>query len=258
MDIIPNPLGSVGSSQTAQILTAQALKTPYVLSKSSIPFIALSSGSVAANGVISAITALPLAYPSAYCWFPANILATSIAAGWYYCTFSTTSAGIAFLDTYTSGIPTIPANPTAVSDGKGAFTGATTELAGPTITVPANAIGANGQLRVTSTWASNNNANAKVGRIRFSGSGGNQALQITLTSSVDGWGDVIISNAGATNSQNCSGVSSISTNTSPFAATISAVDTTAATTIVHSLIHTTATDNVVLVAWHDILLSDGT
>src|SRR5690349_7786608 len=122
--VVPKIVGSVGYDPTAVAITG-GTGIPILLATGGIPLIGLSSGSVAANGAISAITALPAVYPSAYCYFPANALATSIAAGWYYCTFSTTTAGVAFLDPYTSGIPTIPTSPTAVTDGRGAFTGHT-------------------------------------------------------------------------------------------------------------------------------------
>src|SRR4051812_35901061 len=125
-----------GSPASGFISATGGTGVPIILSAGGIPFIALSSGSVAANGAISAISGLNAIYPNAYCWFPANIVATVAAAGWRYCTFSSTTAGVAFLDTYTSGKATIPASPTAVTDGKGAFTGEIAEIAGLTITIP--------------------------------------------------------------------------------------------------------------------------
>ncbi len=220
----------------------------YTLGRTGIPFIGLSSGSVAANGAISAITALPIAYPNAYCWFPANILATVKAAGWYYCTFSTTTAGVAFLDTYTSGVPTIPATPVAVTDGKGAFTGDTGEEFGPTFTVPANALGPNGMLRVSQQISQTSNANTKNVRVRYSGNAGTIMSAQNVVSTVHTRNEVEIVNRGATNVQishpTSNQVGGWQSQAGP--GTTAAVDTTASTTVVTSLQRATATDNLVL------------
>lgn len=231
-----------------------------VLAKSSIPFIGLSSGSVAANGAISGITALPIAYPKAYCWFPANALATVKAAGWYYCTFSTTTAGVAYLDTYTSGVPAVPASPTAVTDGKGSFTGDTGEEFGPAITVPGNVLGPNGQLRLTMLHAASpSNANGKTVRNRFSGNGGAIGFSGGMGGSIKGFSLSHWANRNAPNAQ-VSGGFLIGNNGSPTASigAEGAVDTTAASTLVISLQRATATDNLVLDSFLVELLSDGT
>ena len=239
--------------------SAQVLRTPYILGKSGIPFIGLSSGSVAAGGAISGITALPVVYPVAYCYFPANALSASSAAGWYYCTFSTTSAGVAFLNTYTSGTPTIPASPTAVTAGQGAFTGDTGEEFGPTITIPAGGLGANGNVKVECDLSCANNANVKTGRIRYSGNAGTvfQALAVTNTTGGITWGD--IANRGVTNSQEGTFMSVVSTaSLTSTVNTGAAVDTTAATTVVLSIQRATATDNLLIDNFLVTLISDGT
>lgn len=228
-------------------LTGAISGVPGLLAKCGIPFIGLSSGSVAANGAISGITALPTTYARAYCYFPANALATSIAAGWYYCTFSSTTAGTAFLNTYTSGVPTIPASPTPVTDGRGAFTGDTGEEFGPQIAIAANLLGATGGIRSTTTWTCNNTANVKTGRTRFSGTAGTAFLTAALANSLQG-GDIrTILNRGVATAQ--VGPSPLLTGPiTSFAggATYGTADTTQATTLVHSLQRATATDNLVL------------
>lgn len=222
------------------------------LAGSAIPFIALSSGSVAANGAISGITALPRAYPAAYCYFPANILATSIAAGWHYCTFSTTTAGTAFLNTYTSGIPTIPASPTAVTDGKGAFTGVITEISAQITTVPANSLGTNGDLQLQQVAQNTNNANVKTFRIRFSGAAGtiiatqlgtSFGLSIGLIHQITNAGSAAVQSTGTV------AVAGVANATNgPLGLT---VDTTAATTIHRTMQKATATDNMVIEQYAD-------
>ena len=233
---------------------------PFIVGKSAIPFIHLSSGSVNAAGAITGITALPVAYAHAYCFFPANILATTIAAGWHYCTFSTTTAGTAFLDTYTVGVPTIPATPVAVTDGKGAFTGDTTERLAFNVSIPAGAMGANGSLRFRGDCSNNNSAGAKTFRFRFNGVGGtvygSQANTTAIGTLIDGR----LANRALTNSQ-VGHSFSITTAGGVGGATqavVSTVDTAAAVTAGFTIIKATATDNAILEEAQYELLSDGT
>lgn len=238
--------------------TARDIGAPAIIGKSGIPFIHLSSGSVAANGAISGITALPIAYPSAYCYFPANILATTIAAGWYYCTFSTTTAGTAFLNTYSSGQPLIPASPTAVTDGKGAFTGDTTERGGPTLSIAAGAMGPNGRLEILTSHQHTNNANSKVVRYRYSGLGGTAFAAITSTSQSNSSGSASINNRGSQAVQSAY-VFGFNGTTGTGNGFVQGTENTAvATTFVISLSKVTATDNLVLEDYRVALYSDGT
>lgn len=237
-----------GNSGTFNILAGSITGVsgvPVTLAKGGIPLIGLSSGSVAANGAISGITALPLAYPSAYCWFPANALATAIAAGWYYCTFSTTTVGVAFLSTYTSGVATIPASPTAVTDGKGAFTGDTGEEFGQTIAVPANALGTTGILRVRFNTSQVNNANVKTIHVRYSGNGGTLFFNSQVTSAAASSIALEIANTGATNQQLASSFIYAGAGVAG-SGVLGTIDTTAATTLVFTQQRATATDNIVI------------
>lgn len=247
--------GGTGAS-TAKT-AAVNLGVPYILAKGGIPFIHLSSGSVAANGAISGITALPVAYPNAYCYFPANVLATAIAAGWYYCTFSTTTAGVAFLDTYTSGVPTIPGSPTAVTDGKGAFTGDTGERAGPSITLPANSLGVNGKIEIRFDAYGNNSAGAKTFRSRWDGLGGTAFAAVIATTQLQHQGLFRIWNAGATNKNHGSGTMAGPTTSLGGAVTLGTIDSTASTTVVLSIQKATATDNAILEGWEIQISANG-
>jgi hypothetical protein len=98
-------------------ITGVPIGVAKVVAASAIPFIHLSSASVTAGGAVTGITAVPLVYANAYCYFPANALATSIVAGWHYCVFSSTTACTAYLNTSTSGLPTIPAAPHCAMGG---------------------------------------------------------------------------------------------------------------------------------------------
>lgn len=218
------------------------------LAQSGIPLIGLSSGSVSAAGAISGITALPLAYPAAYCYFPANALATSIAAGWYYCTFSTTTAGTAYLNTWDgTSVPAIPASPTAVTDGKGAFTGDTSEEAGPMIALSANALGKNGRIIWEFNVQGTNNANSKIVRGRWSGTSGTVLFAPSVSSNSQMGHIYATSNAGATNSQSTTGLASAPVTL--YQQVLSSIDSTAATTLVLAIQRGTATDNLVIASW---------
>lgn len=217
----------------------------FFVAGSTIPLIALSSGSVAANGAISGITALANAYPTgAYCYFPANTLATVLAAGWYYCTFSTTTVGIAFLNTYTSGVPTIPSSPTAVTDGKGAFTGVTGEIDGLRLTLPANSIGLRGNATLETFWTVTNNANVKTIVARAGGGVGSGTIWLTTTlnSVARGISKVLAFALGANNAQYIhptSGGGSL-------APSWTAVDLSVAQDVYVNFNKSTATDNLTL------------
>ena len=246
------------ASITAGTITGTPV--PYSVGTSSIPIIGLSSGSVSAAGAISAITALPLAYPHAFCYFPANILATVKAAGFYYCTFSTTTAGTAFLDSWTgTSPPTIPSSPTPVTDGKGAFTGDTTEQ-GVILPIAAGALGPNGMIRGFVHTANNNSAGTKTLRLRFSGASGQDYLgNSQTTNTVSAW-DFVVANDGVANTKQIGrarGIVGASTAASTSdALSTGAVDTTAATDFRITLQRNTATDNAIIQAYQ-VLVSYG-
>lgn len=224
---------------------AAAMGLPYVLAQSSIPLIKISSGSVDANGVISAITALPLAYPHAFCYFPANILATSIAAGWHYCTFSTTTAGVAYLSTWNPALgttPTVPSSPTAVTDGKGAYTG-DTSAQGALITLPAGALGPNGFLEVWARSGHTTSASNKVLRIAL---GATNIVGPVFTTSTTAIFYGQAGNAGAEAKQNYSSHGTVGTAATATAGLLSTVNTAIASTVGFTHQNVLATDNAVI------------
>lgn len=75
---------------------------------------------------------------------------------------STPTVGTVKNNTYTSGVPTIPTSPTPfVTTGPGAFTGSTTEITGPNLTVPGNLLGTQGSMQKLSYWDTTSSANTK-------------------------------------------------------------------------------------------------
>lgn len=162
------PTGSLWQSNgtTWSLVNGQSL-----LFETNIPFIFISSGSIGNNGALSAITAVPNTYPSAYCYFPANAIAAGVAAGWYYTVFSSTTAGTIYNNTYTTGQPIIPTSPTAfATTGPGAYTQTTgSQITGVQYVLPANVMGTTGSVvqHVDSMLLSN--ANGKYIRLTAGG-----------------------------------------------------------------------------------------
>jgi hypothetical protein len=157
---------------------------------------------------------------------------------------TTRFANPTFTGTGGSGYPIILAQSSAAVSGAAD----TNENALATITVPAGAMGVNGRLRITALWTVNNNANAKTARIRFSGASGTEYTSLNLASQASFSQQTYIANRGAANSQvgpanNQTFGGWAATGT---AVTTSAVDTTAATTVVISGQKATAGDTMTL------------
>lgn len=122
------------------------------------------------------------------------------------------------------------------SSGAAVSVGATTsETVLATIAVPANAMGANGYLRITTQWTTTNSANNKTVKVRFgasgAGTGGTALGDRTWTTFATYTHTQVIRNRNATNSQlgqdpSLSGVGLTAT-----AHSTAAIDTTAATEI---------------------------
>ncbi len=134
------------------ILTiTDGLVRPYFIPTDNIPRFVPSSGSIGDNGALTLSTALDLnAYDSSYQYFPANAIAVGVAAGLYYVQMSSATVGTIYNNTYTGGIATIPASPTAfVTTGPGAYTQTTAaDITLLSFTLPANTLGANGSMFV--------------------------------------------------------------------------------------------------------------
>lgn len=134
-------------------------------------------------------------------------------------------------------------------------TGNTSETTLATCNVPANAIGANGRLRVFAQFSFTNNADAKTARIRYSGAAGTQYIAATGASAASAQYLIDIANRNATNSQ-VGGVPAFGT--SATAPVTSAVDTTAATSVVFSGQLGISTDTMALESyWVELLPSAG-
>lgn len=107
-------------------------------------------------------------------------------------------------------------------------TGTTTETTLATITVPANAMGANGRIEITTMWSYTNSANNKTLKVKF---GGTTLQNITATTTASLQVAMMIANRNAANSQVASPNSSTGSGATTNAVQTAAIDTTAAVTI---------------------------
>ena len=139
------------TSQPTVAATTDAGNVGYTLSQSGIPFI-LAQCTINASGALSSCTTLPATYANAYMYFQASTLASSgpgSTAGFYFVQMSSTTAGTAYLNEYVAGSPTIPGSPTAVTAAAaGTVNPGTGAITCYTTTLPANALGPDGELDV--------------------------------------------------------------------------------------------------------------
>ena len=172
-----------------------------VLAESAIPMVRAPSGTMGNNGAMTFGTALTSTfYPNAYVFLPAGAISSGSAAGWYYTTFSSTTLATVFNNTYTSGVPVIPASPTAFSTtGPGAFTGTITDVFPFQFTVPANTLGVNGTLTIDSTYASHVSGTTRSATVNF---GGTAVRGLSMSTSLNVYNDRFsVHNAGRTDRQ---------------------------------------------------------
>jgi len=181
----------IGNSSTTNTYIYGNLKqqgtysVPYTFISTGVPFVLVSSGTMGNNGALSGITAVSNTYPNAYVYLPANAISTGSTAGWYYAVFSSTTAATIYNNTYTSGVPSIPASPTAfVTTGPGAYTQTTSAVTALNYTVAAGTISnINAQLNVNVYCSNNNTANTKYYRTNLA----NGYAQSITTNAVGGF-----------------------------------------------------------------------
>lgn len=108
----------------------------------------------------------------------------------------------------------------------------TTEDVLATVTIPANTVAANGQIRVWAMFSYTNSANNKTMRARLGGIGGTVYFTATRTSQLVTYAQVWIGNVNATNSQAGFYLETSAGATSQGTRATSAIDMTASTTLV--------------------------
>lgn len=185
--IVTTPGAATNAPNGAAIINANfaelyTIRT-YALFNGGIPTGKPSSGSIGNNGALSGITAFPFTFADCFLFFPADKIAVGVPAGFYYTQMSSPTAGTIFNNTYTSGLPTIPAVLVPfVTTGPGAYTQTSGAAEQQTsFTVPGNSMGANGSWRLRQLLCYNNSAGTKAFSVRW---GGTNSLSISLSTSL--------------------------------------------------------------------------
>ena len=234
---------------TAYPFLPPAGSAPLVLAQTGIPVCLQSSGTMGANGALSAITALPVQYASCYMYFPAGKAFAGSAAGLYYVVMSSTTAGTVYNNVYdptTRLPPTIPASLTAIVDaGPGAYTQTTAaDIVLGGVTLLANVVGANGSVRIEDAFAMNNTVNNKTVKNKLGASTARSAVLGTgKTLSI---GKTLITNRGVQNKQHLHYQNFDDSALAQVFSDALAVDLSAASAITFTAQLATATDYVVL------------
>jgi len=154
----------------------------------SLAFLIAPTGSIAVTtGVVtfgtSVLTYLISNSPiRAYVYYPANAW-TSSTAGWYYTVFSSGTQATVYSNQYTTGQPTVPASPTLVTTGAGAYTGVIGTVLGPNVNTPANTIAVGNLVKLWAVIGANNSAGTKTVGFANSGTSYLQSL-VSLTTTV--------------------------------------------------------------------------
>lgn len=163
-----------------------AYQEPKTVLGSGIPFVVSPTGTVAANGVVTLGTALAAIYSGGcYMYLAAGAAFAGSTAGWYWVVMSSTTVGVIFNNNYVSGAVSPPAvNTPIVAAGPGAYTGVTTAVTGPQITIPPGLCGPWGAVRLTTSWAQNSSANNKTSTVTLAGTSIVSAVNASVQSFV--------------------------------------------------------------------------
>lgn len=199
----------------------------FLVRQTGIPLISAPSGTIGANGSITLGTALAVTYGSCWMTFPAGALYANSAAGTYYCVMTSTTVGTAYNIVLGSNWPYIPADEIVaraaiVSASVGSYTGVTGSIAFTTVTVPGQAIGANGLMTVEFELSATTTANTR--QVNFSFASTNRTV------SVGSGGQIVrrllkFANRGTTNRNFLSGLDQYTqTGAAPVASTSVATD----------------------------------
>lgn len=235
---------------------------PTIFSKSGIAFELAPTGTMGNNGAVTMGTAFPRTYSNGV-WvkYPAGAVAAGVpaAAAWLWTVMSSTTVGTVYNSTYTVGTPTLGTTTAYVTTGPGAFTGVTGAQTAVSLTLPAGAMGANGQLLGHARFIPSNNAGAKVVNVNFGSTDLVGAVSIASTQSSQV--DFYVANNGVVNSQEAGFSNPTGTGALDNATAIESFgteNTALAVTIAFVMNRTTATDIFGMQSYRLLLLSDGT
>lgn len=187
-----------------------ALGVPVPIWKCGLPFV-LFGGDGGANGLLMGVTgAFTLSapvldsgviMPFGYAYLPANAGGLGNAAGFFYFTMSTATAGIFYNNTYSPATeipPTIPSVLVPFTNGSGSrITQTLDEITCTQITLADDVLGPNGRIVHSLKYCT---GPANVSRI-YMRAGGNQWYQNSATGASNQMGDVTLQMAGSLQQQ---------------------------------------------------------
>jgi hypothetical protein len=132
-----------------------------------------------------------------------------------------------------SGAPVFGFSLLAKSGTSAAVTGTAAETVLATISIPANTIGPNGQMKINAYWTTTSSANNKTIRVRLGGLSGSVIFSAVPTTVANVWSSTILNDANSTSSQFM--ISEVARGTDSLVATVSAtsaVDMTSSQSLV--------------------------
>lgn len=138
---------------------------------SGIPFVLVASGNITnTSGSVTTGTAFDYVLGPSYTFFPLGALRPGSPSGWYYTNWTSTSGGIVYADTYLSGVPEIPPNPTPLLTAVAAYTQTTgLDVYGPSYEIYPGLLGPNGFIEWNRVMNNSTNANSKSYTMYFGG-----------------------------------------------------------------------------------------
>lgn len=171
---------------------------PVVSQTTAIPMGVPSNGTMGNNGALSAIAAFQTIYSGGiYLYFPSGVINTSVgqpgyAAGMYFTVMSSTTAGVVYNITYSSGMPVMPtaaqiAAAVFTTTGIGSYTQATIDVPLLNLTLPGGTLGNNGTLMAYPIFTIPNNANVKGCKIWLDGASRYTQGNTTLATEMRPW-----------------------------------------------------------------------
>lgn len=171
--------------------TSLVIDSPITLYREEYARARAPSGTIGtgASGNITFGTAAPSAYTEGlYVYLPSIATTPAITAGWYWCVMSTTTLGTLYASK----------GGAAINFSAGAsYTGVTTQLNHPGLTVKGGLLSTNRQINVNGIVTATANSNTKITYLNF---GGSNAAGNSLVIAYKPY-DTSISNKGVTNAQ---------------------------------------------------------
>jgi hypothetical protein len=232
---------------TGTVTASQVTGIPVVLAQWGAPVGLASSGTMGNNGAVSGMTAHSTIYSGGiWLYYPAGAVAVGVPAApaFLWTVMSSTTAGTVYNSTWDgSGIPPLGTATAYATTGPGAFTGVSAgEITAATITIPAGAMGPNGEIFVRAIADNNTAVGNKILRVKL---GAVTYMTFTQTTNQSGGLWLSIRNAGLAALQKSAWHMNSAAALVGAAPTFGAVDTASATTLTFTLEKATATNHLI-------------